>query len=79
MMTVFRTCWYGWIYIEKAVVYFIPVIYIITKYLDEFEKKRISYKDEIDTEKEDDEEEIIEEINEEKNIENTNININKNN
>ena len=40
MMTVFRTTWYGWVYIEKAIVYFIPIIYIITKYLDEFGKNR---------------------------------------
>ena len=40
MMTVFRTTWYGWIYIEKAVVYFIPIIYFITKYLDEYSIKK---------------------------------------
>lgn len=40
MMTVFRTTWYGWVYIEKAIVYFIPIMYIITKYIDEFEKNR---------------------------------------
>lgn len=39
MMTVFRTTWYGWIYIEKAVVYFIPTIYIVTKFLDKIGEK----------------------------------------
>ena len=49
MMTVFRTTWYGWIYVEKAVVYFIPIIYVITKYLDKFEEngeKKIENKNE---------------------------------
>lgn len=32
--TVFRTTWYGWIYIEKAVVYFIPIIYFTIRFLD---------------------------------------------
>ena len=41
MMTVFRTTWYGWIYIEKAVVYFIPVIYFITKWMDKFSIKKV--------------------------------------
>lgn len=40
MMTVFRTTWYGWIYIEKAVVYFIPIMYVLTKFLNNFEQKR---------------------------------------
>ena len=40
MLTVFRTSWYGWMYIEKAIVYFIPIIYCITKILDNTERKR---------------------------------------
>lgn len=40
MITVFRTSWYGWMYIEKAVVYFIPIIYWITKILNNTENKR---------------------------------------
>lgn len=40
IMTVFRTTWYGWIYIEKAVVYFIPIMYFITKFLDNIENKK---------------------------------------
>lgn len=40
MLTVFRTSWYGWMYIEKAVVYFIPIIYWITKILDNTQRKR---------------------------------------
>ncbi len=39
MMTVFRTNWYGWLYIEKAMVYFIPILYFATKYLDNKELK----------------------------------------
>lgn len=56
MMTVFRTTWYGWIYIEKAVVYFIPVIYFITKWMDKFSIKKVkrdisNIKDNINKEK----------------------------
>lgn len=40
MLTVFRTSWYGWMYIEKAIVYFIPIIYVITKILDNTTKKQ---------------------------------------
>lgn len=50
IMTVFRTSWYGWVYIEKAIVYFIPIIYFITKLLDNYENR----KNEESSKKEDD-------------------------
>lgn len=31
MATSFRTSWYGLLYIEKGIIYFIPIIYIIVK------------------------------------------------
>lgn len=39
--TTFRTTWYGWIYIEKAIVYFIPIIYFATKVLDNTQAKKL--------------------------------------
>lgn len=39
ILAVFRTSWYGWMYIEKAIVYFIPIIYWITKILDNTQNK----------------------------------------
>lgn len=40
--TVFRTTWYGWLYIEKGVVYFIPIIYGISKIIDGWSIKKHS-------------------------------------
>ena len=39
ILTVFRTTWYGLVYIEKAIIYFIPIIYFITKFLDSIDLK----------------------------------------
>ncbi|MCX8074604.1 MAG: hypothetical protein N2749_03355 [Clostridia bacterium] len=38
IISVFRTTWYGLLYIEKAMIYFIPIMYFICNFIDRKEK-----------------------------------------
>ena len=38
--TTFRTNWYGWMFIEKALIYFIPILYFIVNQIDKKEARK---------------------------------------
>ena len=40
IFTTFRTTWYGWMFVEKALIYFIPILYFIVYRIDKKELRK---------------------------------------